>query len=308
MSSVLRHPLIILQIVLACLVCPASLLAASAQAPIPVVTTLPFLKEFVERIGGETVSVSSLTNGMENVYTYTPTPGDVAAVGRARVLVQVGVGMEAWTAPMIREANNPRLTIVTVGRGIPLLREETVSNHNDSGEAHVSGNPHVWLDPENAKMMVRTITDTLIKLAPARRSTYLSNQARYLKAIDGVEADIKKQVGQLKDRRIVTHQAAWPYFARRFGFQVEGVILEGPGRERSSDTTASLAALIRQKRIKVIVTEPQLDAAAARALAEGTGARLVTVASLPGALPGTDTYLEMLSYDARQLVEALSRP
>jgi len=148
----------------------------------------------------------------------------------------------------------------------------------------------------------------LIKMAPTQRTVFLANQARYLNEIDTVETAIKEQVKPLKDRRIVTHHAAWPYFARRFGFKIEGVILEQPGSEASAKSLAALIKVIRQKKIKVIVMEPQLNAKVAQTLAEETGATLVTLTPLPGALPGTERYLDMLSYDARQLVEALSRP
>jgi ABC-type Zn uptake system ZnuABC Zn-binding protein ZnuA len=315
MLSILRHLFIALPICLAVTWhtpwghTPVALAQESIPtAPIPVVTTLPFLKEFVERIGGSSVSVVNLINGTESVHTYTPKPSDLVAISRARLLVQVGVGLEVWVTPMIKSAKNPRLTIVTAGRGIPLLREQALDDHDEAGQAHVSGNPHVWLDPENAKMMIRTISNALIKIAPAQRASFLANQAGYLKEIDDVEATIKMQVAQLKDRRIVTHHGAWPYFARRFGFQIEGVLLEQPGGETSAKSLAGLIALIRRKQIRVIAMEPQLNAKVAQTLAEETGATLVTITPLPGALPGTESYLDMLAYDARQLIEALSRP
>jgi ABC-type Zn uptake system ZnuABC Zn-binding protein ZnuA len=308
MSRPLHHLFIALPI---CLALTGPIPQALAQAPmstapIPVVTTLPFLKEFVERIGGPSVSVVNLINGTESVHTYTPKPSDLVAISRARLLVQVGVGLEVWVAPMIQSAKNPRLTIVTAGRGIPLLRESGLDEDDAGGHAHVSGNPHIWLDPENAKMMIRTITDALIKIAPAQRTTFLANQARYLTEIDAAEASIKDQVKRLKDRRIVTHHGAWPYFARRFGFRIEGVILEQPGGEASAQALAGLITLMRQKRITVIAMEPQLNAKVAQTLAEETGATLVTITPLPGALPGTDTYLDMLTYDAQQLIRALN--
>ncbi len=308
MPLVLRHLFVALPICLAIFGSWGNGPAASAQEPIPVVTTLPFLKEFVERIGGSSVSVVSLIKGTEGEHTYTPKPSDLVAVSHARLLVQVGVGLEVWVAPMIAAARTPRLTIVTTDQGIPLLRGQGTEEQDEDGHAHPSGNPHVWLDPENAKMMIRTITNALMEMAPSQRAAFLANQARYLKEIDEVEAAIKEQVKPLKDRRIVTHHAAWPYFARRFGFQIEGVILEQPGSEASAKSLAGLILLIRQKHIKVIAMEPQLNAKVAQTLAEETGATLVTLTPLPGALPGTETYLEMLNYDARQLIDALSRP
>src|SRR3990172_9422730 len=62
--------------------------AAAAQEPMRVVTTLPMLKEFVERIGGPHVSATSLLTGLENEHTYTPRPSDLEAVHHARLFVQ----------------------------------------------------------------------------------------------------------------------------------------------------------------------------------------------------------------------------
>jgi ABC-type Zn uptake system ZnuABC Zn-binding protein ZnuA len=223
-------------------------------------------------------------------------------------LVQIGVGLEAWVTPMIEAAKNPRLTVVTTAQGIPLLREQEPVEQNGEHPPHAFGNPHVWLDPENAKTMIRTMTDALIRVAPAHRADFLINQARYVNEITTVETDIQAQVKPLRDRRIVTHHAAWPYFARRFGFQIEGVIIEQPGGEVSAKNLAALTTLIRQKKIRVIATEPQLNTAVAQTLAQETGARLVTITRLPGALPGTETYLLMLRYDAEQLIRALRAP
>jgi ABC-type Zn uptake system ZnuABC Zn-binding protein ZnuA len=189
-----------------------------------------------------------------------------------------------------------------------LIRDQESNATPQAPHAHSFGNPHIWLDPENTKTMIHTLTKAIIAAAPAQRTAFLANQARYLNEIDVVEANIKAQVKPLKDRRIITHHNAWPYFARRFGFRIEGVLLEQPGGEASAKTLASLIKLARQKSIRVIVMEPQLNPKDARLLAQETGARLVTLTPLPGALPGTDTYLEMLNYNARQLVQALSGP
>ena len=278
---------------------------ALAQEPIRVVTTLPLLKEFVEQIGGPHVNATSLLTGLENEHTYTPKPSDLEAVHQARLFVQVGVGLEVWAQPLLKAAKRPGLTIVTASQGIPLIRDQEPGSAPEPNHAHAFGNPHVWLDPVNAKTMIHTLTKALIAAAPAHRATFLTNQARYLKEIDAVQASINEQAHLLPDRRLITHHNAWPYFARRFGFRIEGVILEQPGSEASAKTLASLIKLVRQKRIRVIVMEPQLNPKVAQLLAQETGATLVTLTPLPGGLPGTDTYLAMLDHNARTLIDAL---
>ena len=295
-----------LPLLLACCLPFTGLWAATAQEPIRVVTTLPMLKEFVEQIGGPHVAVTSLLTGLENEHTYTPKPSDLEAVHNARLFVQIGVGLEIWAESLIKAARRPGLTIVTSSQGIALIRDQESNPNSADSHPHSFGNPHVWLDPANAKTMIHTIAKALIAAAPAQRETFLKNQARYLKEIDTIEADIQERVKQLEDRRIITHHNAWPYFARRFGFRIEGVILEQPGGEASAKTLASLTKLIRQKRIKVIVMEPQMNPKVAQLLAQETGARLVTLTPLPGGLPGTERYVQMLAYNAGALIEALA--
>ena len=279
---------------------------------IPVVTTLPVLMDFVQQIGGPRVTVKSLINGLESEHTYTPKPSDVLSVSQARMLVKVGLGLEIWVNDLIRNAENRNLLTVNTSEGVPLIKDtedHDASDKDRAGESfkerHSMGNPHIWLDPENAKTMIRHITDGLIKVDPAHKGEYLSNQSMYLKALSGLEDEIKRRVRGLPDRRIITHHGAWPYFARRFGFIIEDTIVLQVGAEPSARHIQELIEKIRRKKIKVIASEPQLNPQVPNLLAQETGARVVLLSPLPGALPGTETYLELIRYDSEQLLSAL---
>src|SRR4030067_548388 len=154
---------------------------ASPPQKIKVVTTLNILEDFVRNIGGERVEVRSLLSGLESEHTYSPKPSDIITVKEAQVLVEIGLGLEVWVASLVRNASNSKLVVVTTSNGIPLLRNEEVDTHGH--DSHL-GNPHIWLDPERAKSMIRHITDTLSKIDPEGRKNYLSNQSEYYKKID----------------------------------------------------------------------------------------------------------------------------
>ena len=155
--------------------------------------------------------------------------------------------------------------------------------------------------------MVRQITTRLIKLDRPNRRAYLSNQAEYLRKLDTLQADMKRRVKKLPDRRFISHHPAWPYFARRFGFKIVGNIIEQSGAEPSAKHLSTLTRHMKKAGIKVIVSEPQLNQKIPRLLANETGARVVTLTALPGALAGTDTYTDMLQFNISTLVEMLSR-
>jgi len=275
---------------------------------VKIVVTIPVLKDLAEQVGGGRVSVTSLLSGQESEHTYAPKPSDVLAVRKARLLVEVGLGLDVWVASLVKNSGNPSLRIVTTSKGIALIRDRQGNEAGISADrdAHRGGNPHIWLDPENAKVMMRHITEALMKEDPDFASTYRENQAAYLGRIDRVQTELMERVRSLPDRRLIVHHPAWPYFARRFKFQIAGEIVAQAGAEPSAQHLQRLVDRIRRDRIRVIVSEPQLNPKIPEALARETGARLVVLSPLPGAMPGTETYLDLLRYNVEQLVNALS--
>lgn len=290
-----------------------------AENPIPVIATLPVLKDFTEKIGGSYIHVSSLISGLESEHTYTPKPSDVAAIQRARLLVKIGLGLEVWVNTLIENADRPDLIIVTTSDGVPLIRDNSEAAEHPDGkseidrkhafkERHTMGNPHIWLDPENVKIMIRHITEGLIKVDPDHKNEFLQNQSTYIMELESLQKELKKKVESLKNRSIITHHPAWPYFARRFGFVIKGDIQTQVGSEPSAKHMGELIKLVKDEKIKVIVSEPQLSPKVPKMLADETGARVVILSPLPGALPGTATYIEMIRYDAETLISALGGP
>ena len=281
--------------------------AVSAQAaePLNVTVTIPVLKDLAERVGGAHVRVMSLMTGLESEHSYSPRPSDLIAVRKARVLLQIGVGLEVWVSSLVRNSGNAELLIVTTSNGIALLRDRNGDIEPVSGNDRHAGNPHVWLDPENAKIMMRHITEAFITVDPEHAPQYRRNQADYLRQLDQLQTELIDRLRGLPDRRIVVHHPAWPYFARRFGFKIRGEITTQSGAEPSARHIQELIVAIRKDRIRVIVSEPQLNQRIPELLERETGARIVVLTPLPGAMAGTETYLDMLRYNVFQLAQAL---
>ena len=175
-----------------------------------------------------------------------------------------------------------------------------------TGDDEHEGNPHVWLDPENAKIMLRHVTEALIAVEPAQAETFRDNQAAYLQRLDAMQRDLDERLRPLRERQLIVHHPAWPYFARRFGFQIVGTVVNQSGAEPSAQHLQSLIKLIRKRHVRVIVSEPQLNQKVPEMLARETGARVVVLTPLPGGLPGTGSYLELLRYNVTQLAAALA--
>lgn len=306
----LRLPRLVLIILIGYgLVIAPQLFASSPMEPVKVVVTIPVLKDLVEQVGGPHVKVTSLLNGYENEHTYSPKPSDLVAVRKARLLFEVGIGLEVWVSSLVKNAGSPSLRVITTSKGIALLRDRP----DHAGATHAGGedergNPHVWLDPENAMTMMRHITEALIQVDPAHAAEYRTNQATYLRKLDQLRGELSDRLTRLADRRFIAHHPAWPYFARRFGFEIVGTIQPQSGSEPSALHIHALIAKIKKDRVKVVVSEIQLSQKVPELLAKETGARVVVLTTLTGGLPHTDTYLDMLRYNVLQLANALEVP
>jgi ABC-type Zn uptake system ZnuABC Zn-binding protein ZnuA len=281
-------------------------LAASPAEPLNIVVTIPVLKDLTEQVGGPHVRVTSLLSGYENEHTYSPKPSDLVAVRKARLLFEVGIGLEIWVSSLVKNAGSASLRVVTTSKGIALVRDRPEHDGAPHGaEENERGNPHVWLDPENAMTMMRHITEALIQVDPAHATEYRTNQASYLRKLDKLRGELSERITRVSDRRFVAHHPAWPYFARRFGFQIVGTIQPQSGSEPSALHLHELIAKIKKDRIKVVVSEIQLSQKTPELLAKETSARVVVLTTLPGGLPHTDTYLDMLRYNVLKLANAL---
>ena len=278
-----------------------------SATPIQIVVTIPVLKDFVEQVGGSHVQVLSLLSGLENEHTYSPKPSDIIAVRKARLLVEVGVGLEVWVSSLVKNAGSESLRVITTSKGIALIRDQSRDDGHQAAEENThGGNPHIWLDPENAKIMMRHITEALIKIDPPHASEYRANQAAYLLQLDQLQKDLTERLKSVTDRRILVYHPAWPYFARRFGFRILDEIVTQAGAEPSAHHLQELIGRIRKEGIRVIVSEPQMSQKIPDVLARETAVRIVVLSPLPGAIPGTETYLSLLRYNVMQLANALS--
>ena len=275
-----------------------------ARDPIPIVVTIPVLKDLAEQVGGPYVRVTSLLSGYENEHTYSPKPSDLVAVRKARLLLEIGMGLEVWVDSLVKNAGDRSLRVVTTSQGVELIPDDAEA-HEETHHEGKSGNPHIWLDPENAAIMLRHITDALIEVDPSHTAEFRANQAAYLQRLDQLQKELSTRTQRLSDRRFIAHHPAWPYLARRFKLDIVGTIHLQSGTEPSAFHLQSLIEKMRKEHIKVVVSEVQLSQRLPELLARETKAHIVVLTTMPGGLTGTETYLDMLRYNVLQLAGAL---
>ena len=101
-------------------------------------------------------------------------------------------------------------------------KDEHKEHDGHEGHAHGEHDPHVWLDPMNAKVIVKEITKQLVQLDSKNSAAYKANSKKALADIDKLTKNIKKDLS--KDLRFVVFHDAYQYFEKRFGIQILGAL------------------------------------------------------------------------------------
>jgi zinc/manganese transport system substrate-binding protein len=295
------------------LVAAAGLAMWPAQAAkIRVITTLTDLADFSRAVGGEQVQVSSLATGIEDTHGVPLKPSFLPEMNRADLLVLVGLGCEHAFLPALLEASkNPRIqygkpAYVDCSEGIaPLEAPKTVDRAE--GDVHPYGNPHYLLDPERAKTAVKNICRALVANYPQHEGEFTRNRDAYLAQLDAKIGEWRKEAESLKGAKFVSYHEHWPYFAERFGMKSCGTIELKAGVDPTPRHVEALIASMKAEHVPIVVREPQFPEKVPALIARQTGARLVKLPIMPGGVPHTGTYIEMMDYIIRTLVAAVSK-
>lgn len=293
-----------LALTLCCLAIPAQ------AAKIRVVTTLTDLADFTREVGGDLVEVRSLATGVEDTHGVPMKPSFVPLLNRADMVVLIGLDCEHAFLPALLEASkNPRIQkgkpgYVDCSDGI-VPRDVPKSTDHYQGDVHAEGNPHYTLDPVLAKTAVRNIYNALAAIDPQHKDAYKRNCSAYLTRLDAKISEWKQAAKPLKGVKFVSYHEHWPYFAQRFGLNYFGTIELKPGIDPTPRHIEQLTRDMIDQHVAIVVREPQFPEKVPRRIAEQSGAKLVMLPIMPGALPGTETYIKEMDYIIHTLVGAV---
>ena len=143
--------------------------------------------------------------------------------------------------------------------------------HDEHGHAHGEYDPHIWLDPLNAKVIVKKITNQLVKIDSANSSTYKSNSKNLLKDLDALTKIIKKDLN--KNASFVVFHDAYQYFEKRFGLSVVGALTVNPDVMPGAEQLSEIREVIGEKKVKCIFSEPQFNPTIIKSIASDTGVK-----------------------------------
>ncbi len=232
--------------------------AADNNIKIRAAATIAPYADFVKQIGGKFVSVYTVIPPRANAHTYEPSPQELIKISKADVFFKVGAGFQ-----LENEFSFDELNVVDCSEDIKLL-------NND---------PHVWLSPKNAKVILTTIYETLAGLQPEHQEYFNSNLVSYSVKIDSTFESIRKDLSQSSARNIFVYHNAWNYLARDLGIVVHEIEYGGK-KPKLRDLDKHIQTAKRQN-AKVIFADPNISTKSAEIIANELDAQVEYLNPLP---------------------------
>src|SRR3990172_2950594 len=229
------------------------LIQLSINAQIKVVTTTTVIYDLVKNVGGDKVEVEYLSRGDQDAHYLEILPSYMLKLRKADLFFKIGLELERWSYQLVDGSRNTSLTIVDLSKGITPKEVPTAKVDASMGDIHPYGNPHYWLDPDNAKIMVREIFEALSNQSPDNTEYFKKNMDAYLAKLDNKMMEWSARMSKLTQKEIVFFHASWTYFADKYGLKIAGYVEPKPGIPPTPSHNADIIKLIKDKKIKIIV-------------------------------------------------------
>jgi zinc transport system substrate-binding protein len=261
-----------------------------------------------------------LLQGQTSEHQASFNPRQISAMAEADGVFFMGAGLEVKLAELSgSEAVNGK-QFVAVGDApgvlhLPIREGGAWAGHDHQEEEHAEGevhgtashDPHVWLDPENGRAMVRAIAAELSRIDPENGAHYRANAAATDARLVALTQQITAQLAGVKSRPFVVFHDAFQYFEQRFGLAGVGSIADFAATAPSAQRLSAVRQRVAETGAACVFHEPQYSDRAALVVAEGSTARSGVLDPLGATLtPGPGAYDLVLTAIAQNLRACLS--
>ena len=178
-------------------------------------------------------------------------------------------------------------------------------DHDDHG--HEGFDPHVWLDPVNAKAMVHEIEEALAKVDPTNAAKYEENAERLMLKMDKLINEVTADLKPVSDKGFIVFHDAYQYFEQRFNVSAIGSITVSPEVLPGAQRIAALQEKIRDLGATCVFSEPQFESKLVATVIENTNTRVGVIDPLGASIPnGPNHYFTLIKNMADALKSCLS--
>src|SRR5207245_928389 len=256
------------------------------------------------------INLVVLAKATEDPHFVDARPSFVVSLRNADALIDGGAELETgWLPPLLQNARNPKIEVGKPGRvqasqGIRLMNVPT-NVTRAAGDVHALGNPHLTVDPIIAKAIAQHIAQSFSAVDPPNAAFYEANYKKFEATVNAKLQGWGAIMQEYQGQHVVAYHDSWPYFAHRFGVDIDVFLEPKPGIPPSPSHLTDVIQKMKEFHIKAIIVEPYHDRRIAEKVARSTGAKVIDFSQFPGGIPGTDSYVSLIDQLIKRLAEAL---
>jgi len=305
------------------------LLSTSALAAPKVIASIVPVHSIVASVMGDVGTPELLLSGRNSEHTASLSPQQLSDLRKADAVFMIGSGLEhklgqvsgsdavgGKTFTSLSEVAGIKTLPVRQGGTFEVHEEHEGEEHegeehegeedDDHDEAILKFDPHIWLDPENAKAMTKAVAADLSRIDPENAKTYEANAAATVASLDQLAAKITAETKPIQNKPFVVFHDAYQYFEKRFGLTAVGSISDVSAAAPSAKRLNEIRSKLEETKALCVFREPQFDAKYVTVVLEGSKAK-------PGILdpigsditPGPKAYAELLTRLAKDASDCL---
>ena len=266
-----------------------------------VLTTFTILADLAENVAGERLEVKSITKPGAEIHSYQFTPSDIIKTKGAKLIIENGLGLEAWISKFTMSAGSIPKVKLTEGLK-PLLIDGDIY----AGKP----NPHAWMSPEKAIYYVDKIVDAFIEIDPGGSDEYRSNASSYKAKLEALDKELRDSLSLIpKERRfLVTCEGAFSYLASDYGMKEAYLWPVNAESQVTPKRMVNLIRIIKENNVPTIFCESTVSAEAQMEVARSSGASFggtFYVDSLSEKDGPAPTYIDLLRHNVRLITQGL---
>ncbi|MEM7010375.1 MAG: metal ABC transporter substrate-binding protein [Verrucomicrobiota bacterium] len=277
-----------------------------ANAELKVATLHPLITDLAKQVGGNKVTVVGLMKPGADPHAFSPTPGQLASVSNAKLILASGKGMETYL-PKMQDNLSAGQRILEVGRRVPSLKISGKDELFVCCPAHSVGglDPHWWHSPSAMQRATLIVAEEFSKADPANAATYKANADAYRSKLRQLDSWAKKQFSVIprSKRKLTTSHLAFGYLCRDYGFKALPV--QGLTRERNASPSylAEAISQIKKQKIPAVFPEQLANPKVLKAMVSETGVKLGGTLIADGSV---SSWEKMFQHNVSTIVRGLS--
>lgn len=263
------------------------------------------LQFVAEQVGGDRVSVDTLTPPGAEPHDVELSPAQVSRIDGADLVVYLS-GFQAAVDDAVAQTSPAH--VVDAASEATLRPEEHEDESEEEHEEHAHGDtdPHFWLDPSRMPSVVDDVAAALTEIDPDGADTFAANAAALSQRFEDLDAAYASGLAQCDSRTFVTSHEAFGYLADRYDLHQVGISGIDPEAEPSPARLAEVSTIVRDEGVTTIFFETLVSPKVAETLADDLGVDTAVLDPIEGLADPDADYFSIAEANLDALRMALS--